>query len=207
MKNIIQELLNEICLDSRIENGIFLLEKNSHMDVLQEYIQKKYNIEKQKAIHIRNLILEAGKFPERQAYNKDGILVTFPTPEHKKRAIDKGTHFAENPKKQQVNIFGDEKPTVDTAVASEQPPQPTAPTVDTSTQATPAEPEKAEYRPPGEVKVDAQAIEKILTLEYTIDEAKKYGFYKKNNTWYNAEGQIVGNEYHVDGKQLIISKT
>lgn len=53
-----------------------------------------------------SFIFEKGKHPERQAYNKNGILVTFPTPEYKARAIAKGTHFEKNPKAAQSNLFG-----------------------------------------------------------------------------------------------------
>jgi hypothetical protein len=52
------------------------------------------------------LISEKGKHPERQAYNKKGILVTFPTPEYKQRAIAAGTHFEKNPVSAQSNLFG-----------------------------------------------------------------------------------------------------
>jgi hypothetical protein len=55
---------------------------------------------------ITSLIAEKGKYPERQAYNKNGLLVTFPTPEYKARAIAKGTHFEKNPKVGQSNLFG-----------------------------------------------------------------------------------------------------
>jgi hypothetical protein len=53
-----------------------------------------------------SVISEKGKHPERQAYNKNGLLVTFPTPEYKARAIAKGTHFEKNPKSSQTNLFG-----------------------------------------------------------------------------------------------------
>lgn len=53
-----------------------------------------------------SVISEKGKHPERQAYNKNGLLVTFPTPEYKARAISKGTHFEKNPKAGQTNLFG-----------------------------------------------------------------------------------------------------
>lgn len=53
-----------------------------------------------------SVIVEKGKHPERQAYNKNGILVTFPTPEYKARAIARGTHFEKNPKAAQSNLFG-----------------------------------------------------------------------------------------------------
>jgi hypothetical protein len=53
-----------------------------------------------------SVISEKGKHPERQAYNKNGLLVTFPTPDYKARAISKGTHFEKNPKVAQSNLFG-----------------------------------------------------------------------------------------------------
>jgi hypothetical protein len=55
-------------------------------------------------------LLEKGKFPERQAYNRNGILVTFPTPEYKKEAIKAGTHFEDDPTKGKPNVFQGEKP-------------------------------------------------------------------------------------------------
>jgi hypothetical protein len=41
--------------------------------------------------------VEEGKFPERQAYNKSGWLVTFSSPEYRNIAIKKGTHFMKDP--------------------------------------------------------------------------------------------------------------
>jgi hypothetical protein len=41
--------------------------------------------------------MDEGKYPERQAYNKDGWLVTFPSGEYKQRAIKKGTHYGSDP--------------------------------------------------------------------------------------------------------------
>lgn len=65
------------------------------MDALRDYFIKK-GIAKEAAVHVTNRMVE-GKFPERQAYNRDGILVTFPTPQHKRRAIARGSHFEKNP--------------------------------------------------------------------------------------------------------------
>ena len=47
-------------------------------------------------------------------------------------------------------------------------------------------------------------IEKILRTEYTLEEAKSYGFYQKKNTWYDSDGNVVGKLWYVDGKKLII---
>jgi hypothetical protein len=52
------------------------------------------------------VIAEKGKHPERQAWNANGILVTFPTPEYKARALSRGTHFEKDPRVAQSNLFG-----------------------------------------------------------------------------------------------------
>ena len=51
-----------------------------------------------------------GKYPERQAYNAKGILVTFPTPEYKADAIKRGTHFEEDPTRKAQNVFQSSTP-------------------------------------------------------------------------------------------------
>jgi hypothetical protein len=95
MSNVLDRVFNEVCLDERITDGIFRMEEASHMDALRDYFLKK-GVEREAAINVTNRMVE-GKYPERQAYNKDGILVTFPTPQHKARAIARGTHFEKNP--------------------------------------------------------------------------------------------------------------
>ena len=95
MSNILDRVFNEVCLDERITDGIFQMENANHMDALRDYFLKK-GITQEAAINVTNRMVE-GKYPERQAYNKDGILVTFPTPQHKARAIARGTHFEKNP--------------------------------------------------------------------------------------------------------------
>lgn len=95
MSNIVDNVFAEVCLDERISDGIFRLEEEEHMNALRDYFVKK-GITKDAAVEVTNRMLE-GRFPERQAYNKDGILVTFPTPQHKAKAIQRGTHFEKNP--------------------------------------------------------------------------------------------------------------
>lgn len=94
MINVIDEILSEVSLDERIKDGIFNLDEALHMDALREFLAKTVTISE--AIQITNRMLE-GKYPERQAYNADGILVTFPTPKHKAEAIKRGTHFEKSP--------------------------------------------------------------------------------------------------------------
>ena len=98
MSDTIDRILNDVCLDERIQDGVFRLENEEHMNVLRDYLGK-HGVPSNEVININNKILE-GRFPERQAYNANGILCTFPTPEYKQRAIAKGTHFEKNPNPQ-----------------------------------------------------------------------------------------------------------
>lgn len=98
MANIVDRVFAEVCLDERIKDGIFRLEEEEHMNALRDFFVKK-GITQEAAVEVTNRMVE-GRFPERQAYNKDGILVTFPTPQHKAKAIKRGTHFEKNPNPQ-----------------------------------------------------------------------------------------------------------
>lgn len=104
MSNIIDRILAEVCLDERIEDGIFDMSNNTHMDVLRESLTDGYGVSLNDAKTVHNKMVE-GKYPERQAYNKDGLLVTFPTPQHKQRAIQRGTHFEKDPTTGPQNVF------------------------------------------------------------------------------------------------------
>ena len=93
---IIQEAILDICIEPVVENGIFNPHNQEHIMALIEKLENRKIPE--------NIICEAimavrqeGKYPERQAYNKEGWLVTFPSPEYKNAAIKKGTHFASDP--------------------------------------------------------------------------------------------------------------
>lgn len=209
--NILSDLIERVCLDSRIDDGIFSLENNQHLNILQEYLQSEFNINEEQSIELRNAIVE-GKYPDRQAYNINGLLVTFPTPEYKQRAIARGTHFEENPKKAAgANIFDpQEQPSAQQPPVEPQPTTtiPTEPT--TSEPETPAEKDKDEpdLRTPTEKQSDAQVIQKILTTEFTLDEAKSNGFYNKGYVWYTNEGVEVGIARYVEdlGKIIIRPK-
>jgi hypothetical protein len=109
MSKIIDKIINNICLDERIQDGTFDIDNNDHMGVFREYLIKR-GIDEQVVREFSNLVLEKGKHPERQAYNNNGILVTFPTPEYKERALKKGTHFENDPTKPASNVFEPEKP-------------------------------------------------------------------------------------------------
>jgi len=218
----LQDLLEQVCVDTRIQDGIFSLEKDDHLDILQEYLQHQCGLSWDQTLLLRNCIVE-GKYPERQAYNVNGLLVTFPTPEYKQKAITRGTHFEENPKKAQqaaaVNIF-DKEPEPQAAVPEEKPadqPDPvstdaTVPTVQSEPiekdQPEPEPEPEPDLRTPQEKQQDAEVVQKILTTEYSLEEAVSNNFYNKHGTWYTSEGEIVGKSRYVEnlGKVIIIKR-
>ena len=86
MPNIVDRVFAEVCLDERITDGIFRMEEEQHMNALRDYFLKK-GITKEAAIHVTNRMVE-GKYPDRQAWRvEDGILVTWPSPKHKQKAM------------------------------------------------------------------------------------------------------------------------
>ena len=107
--NVIDYILSEVTLDERISDGIFRLDETTHMDALRDYLVKG-GIKLQEAITMTNRMLE-GKFPERQAYNKNGILCTFPSPEYKAAAIKRGSHFEKNPNPNATPVATPQEPT------------------------------------------------------------------------------------------------
>ena len=102
-KRILDKILNEVSLDNRVKDGVFNIEENDHMDALREYLGNR-GLDEESIREFSNRVLE-GKYPERQAYNAKGILVTFPTPEYKANAIKAGTHFEKDPTKGASNLF------------------------------------------------------------------------------------------------------
>lgn len=197
IKQVFTEALEKASTDNLIENGVFDIYKQEHIELFREYLFES-NLDSDTITFYLNKMVE-GKYPERQAYNVNGILVTFPTPEYKQKAIARGTHFEENPRKGQVNVFtSDEQPEQNIEFE----PQQTAPVQ----QPEPAEKPKGDDRTPEEKEQDAVAIEKSLTMEYTLEEALKLGFYNKKNNWYDTTGNYIGKLWNVNGKQLIINK-
>lgn len=107
MSSIIDRIINDVCLDERVSDGIFNLENNNHMDALWDYFIKK-GIPHEDATTIRNRMVE-GKFPERQAYSVEtGKIITWPTPELMQKALakpenkDKYTLKDPNPKRRRA---------------------------------------------------------------------------------------------------------
>jgi hypothetical protein len=101
MKNkitsLIDIILTESALDPRIESGIFDIHNIEHMQIMAEHMAAQGIDGAIISEVINELVVDEGKYPERQAYNKDGWLVTFPSAEYKQRAIKKGTHYGSDP--------------------------------------------------------------------------------------------------------------
>lgn len=106
MRNIDESFINSVLLDwaANCSEGSPTLDEVGVESLYNSLISNGLNEEE--AYGVARVIAEKGKHPERQAYNKNGLLVTFPTPEYKARAIAKGTHFEKNPKVGQSNLFG-----------------------------------------------------------------------------------------------------
>ena len=203
LKQIFLEALEKANTDISIESGIFDISKQEHIEILRGHLLES-NIDSKTVNQYLNKMLE-GRYPDRQAYNVNGILVTFPTPEYKQKAIERGSHFEQNPRKGQANVFsGDEQPEQPSGQQIEF--EPTQPQQIQQTQQQEPQTPKSDDRTPDEKEQDAVAIEKSLTTEYTLEEALKYGFYNKKNKWYDSSGDFIGNLWNVNGKQLILNK-
>lgn len=97
IQKIIDDLLTEVSLDPRVETGIFEIYNCDHLDVLAEHMESRGIDSEVIAEFIESLAMDEGKYPERQAYNREGWLVTFPSKEYRDAAIKKGTHSASDP--------------------------------------------------------------------------------------------------------------
>jgi hypothetical protein len=95
-QKIIEDIITESALDSRIPDGIVNLHNSEHIAVIAERMHDS-KINEEIINEFVETFMEEGKYPERQAYNKDGWLVTFPSGEYKQRAIKKGTHYGSDP--------------------------------------------------------------------------------------------------------------
>lgn len=96
ISKIIETLITECECDNRIETGVFDVYNAEHLVVLSEHMES-HGIPDSVIENAIESMVDEGKYPERQAYNKDGWLVTFPSKEYKDRAIKKGTHFSSDP--------------------------------------------------------------------------------------------------------------
>lgn len=123
MSQIIDHIFADVCLDERIPDGIFKLEEEEHISALRDHLIKR-GLALEDAIAVTNKMVE-GKYPQRQVYQaKTGILVTFPTPQHKAKAMK------ENPGKyvdQDPNPKSKEPTLATTPAPKQEPSVPTEP--------------------------------------------------------------------------------
>jgi hypothetical protein len=205
-KNV-SELLSELCLDRRVDDGIFDIFNNDHMEILREKLSEM-GIPKGEVVELANQVIE-GKYPERQAYNSKGILVTFPNPEYKQRAIKRGTHFEEDPTKGQTNLDfnAPAQPVQEPTSPNEKPIEIEPGAQQPNQQVQGQDPMRGgssagsqnddlATRSPDQKEKDAAEIEKILTTEFTLEEATSNNWIRNKNRWYNADGQLVGYEWY-----------
>jgi hypothetical protein len=196
---LLDEILNAVEYDARIDTGIFDIGNPSHIDVFIDHVTSR-GLKMEFAINCANILTE-GKYPERQAFNVNGLLVTFPTPEYKQRALSNGTHFEHNPKDAQVNIFGADaaqQPQVPVAGSQQAAPQannPAVPPANNPQANTPpptnapepqAQPTSSIQAPrsPAEVAQDAQIVKSMMT-ELTLNEAIKSNVFENGSIWFN----------------------
>ena len=205
-----KSLINDICCDGRIKNGTFDMTNTDHVFILQEYLEK-YGNDIDTIVDKTAVLFEAGRFPERQAYNKDGILVTFPSKEYRDRAVNKGTHFAENPKKAQTNIFTEPPADVQSSkdVPKEDEKDVQVP-IDQALDKKIVDTDKDD-RTPKEKQQDAAAIQSVLIgqsplVNYSVDEAKKFGFYKKGLEWFDTNGNLIGEQVYDEASKKPVIK-
>jgi hypothetical protein len=100
MKQDILEAVNgsilDICVHPLVEDGTFDVQNTEHMFLLMEsLIEKKFD--DATVSEVIKALRHEGKHPERQAYNKEGWLVTFPSKEYRDAALKKGTHAIADP--------------------------------------------------------------------------------------------------------------
>jgi hypothetical protein len=96
IETFISDIISEASLDARIPSGVIDLKNVDHIQVIAERIYDACENEQVVSEFLNNFINE-GKYPERQAFNKDGWLVTFPSKEYRDAALKKGTHSISDP--------------------------------------------------------------------------------------------------------------
>ncbi len=164
LNKIIENLIAECECDSRVETGVFDMYNATHLVVLSEHMESM-GLSQKDIEESLNAMVDEGKYPERQAFNKEGWLVTFPSKEYRDRAIKKGTHSISDPThgKGGMNLYYKKKGKQqrqthqDTSATEEPqtPPQKTTPPQQTvatepSVDATDEEPETPSAPAPGQ---------------------------------------------------------
>jgi hypothetical protein len=96
IQNFINDVILEASLDARIADGVLDMKNHEHILVLAELMYDKCGDENIVNEFVTKFMAE-GKYPDRQAFNKEGWLVTFPSKEYRDAAIKKGTHSISDP--------------------------------------------------------------------------------------------------------------
>lgn len=93
--DIVNDAILDVCSNPLVENGTFDPNNDDHMFLLMETLDG--NLEEEYITKAVSALKCEGKHPDRQAYNKEGWLVTFPSKEYRDAAIKKGTHALSDP--------------------------------------------------------------------------------------------------------------
>jgi hypothetical protein len=96
INKFIERIISEAALDSRVENGMLNLKNADHLQVVAEAL---YDACEDETVvnEFVDKFMEEGKYPDRQAFNKEGWLVTFPSKQYRDAAIKKGSHSISDP--------------------------------------------------------------------------------------------------------------
>lgn len=93
----LQGILLEVAIDNRVPTGLVDFSNHLHVEILAEKMfGRGIDVDIIREV-VDKIAIRDGKYPDRQAYNKEGWLVTFPSPEHRAEAIKNRTHFASDP--------------------------------------------------------------------------------------------------------------
>lgn len=93
--DVVNDAILNVSINPLVESGMFDPNNDEHIFLLMENLDGRLE-EEIIAEAIQALRLE-GKHPDRQAYNKEGWLVTFPSKEYRDAAIKRNTHSLSDP--------------------------------------------------------------------------------------------------------------
>jgi hypothetical protein len=93
--DVVNDAILDVSINPIVESGIFDPNNDEHIFLLIENLDGRLD-EEAISEAVQALRLE-GKHPDRQAYNKEGWLVTFPSKQYRDAALKKGTHSLADP--------------------------------------------------------------------------------------------------------------
>lgn len=111
MSQIVDNILAQVCLDERVKDGIFSMDEEQHMDALRDHLVKN-GLTFEDARSVTNGMMESLNYPDRQAYRReDGIKVTWPSPQHKRKAMQENPgKYVEEEEAQRLGLVKDKEP-------------------------------------------------------------------------------------------------